>query len=69
MDGESGLLCDDSSESLADVIERALKAPPQWLHALGERAHEALYLPWDRVIDTALERYERLIEQKKRGRL
>ena len=69
VDGESGLLCDDSSESLADVIERALKAPPQWLHALGERAHEALYLPWDRVIDTALERYERLIEQKKRGRL
>lgn len=67
IDGESGLLCEDSSEDLANVIGHALSQPPAWLHELGENAHEALLLSWDRVIDSALERYTNLVWQKKRG--
>lgn len=67
VDGESGLLCEDTSEDLARVIAHALGQPDGWLRQLGENAREALFLSWDRVIDSALERYRNLIWQKKRG--
>lgn len=67
VDGESGLLCEDSSEDLARVIAHALSQPPEWLHQLGENAHQALFLSWDSVIDSALERYRNLIWQKQHG--
>lgn len=67
VDGESGLLCEDGSEDLARVIAQALSQPPEWLHQLGENAHQALFLSWDSVIDSALERYRNLIWQKQHG--
>lgn len=67
LDGENGVICENTSESLADGIAHALAQPAEWLHALGEHAHETLYLPWDRVTESVLERYSNLIWQKKRG--
>jgi len=67
--GENGLICSDSSESIAEVLMQALDQPKEWLQGLGECAYESLYLSWDTVIDTAIGRYKNLIERKQRGLL
>lgn len=60
-DGENGLLADDTSQDLADVLQKSLRDTVR-LKALGERAKTTIAVPWDGIIDMALERYEALIE-------
>ena len=63
-DGENGLLCTDDPADLADVIAKVLD-DPALAERLGARARETIYLPWNDVIDHALERYRYLIEKKR----
>ena len=59
-DGENGYLCQDSSESLARVVEAAL-TDPESLAATGQRAQATIPIPWSRLVDDVLERYGQLI--------
>ena len=66
--GENGLLCDNNPKDLAKVMTEALKEPEK-LEAIGERAKETIPVPWEKVMETAVERYERLIALGREGKL
>lgn len=59
-DGVNGFLCQDDSADLARVIDRAL-ADPQALARVGERARATIPIPWSRLLDDVLERYDALV--------
>ncbi|MCE5236066.1 MAG: glycosyltransferase [Clostridiaceae bacterium] len=63
-DGENGLLAEDSSEDLANVLLQNLSDAAR-LNALGEAARKTIAVPWDGIIDKALERYRALVEASK----
>lgn len=65
-DKENGLLCEDTTESLAAVIQKVLDNP-ELSRLLGENAKNTIFLPWSKVVDISLDRYERLIEKKKQA--
>ena len=67
-DGENGLLCENSSEDLARVMTEALKNPEK-LKEIGRRAKETIPVPWEKVLEKAVERYERLAALGKEGKL
>lgn len=67
-DGENGLLCENSSEDLARVMTEALKDPGK-LKEIGRRAKETIPVPWEKVLEKAVERYERLVALGKEGKL
>ena len=66
--GENGLLCDNDPKDLARVMTDALKEPEK-LTRIGETARETIPVPWEKVLETAVERYERLIALGKEGKL
>ena len=63
-DKENGLLCEDTTESLASVIQKVFDNP-ELSRLLGENAKSTIFLPWSKVIDMSLNRYQMLIEKKK----
>ncbi len=63
-DGENGLLAEDSSEDLARVLSKNLHDTER-LKALGAAAKKTIAVPWDGIIDMALERYKNLINASK----
>jgi len=67
-DGENGYLCENQPEDLARVIREAL-ADPEQLKQTGKKARETIPVPWDKVMETAVERYTRLIALGKEGKL
>ena len=66
--GENGLLCDKDPNDLARVMKEALKEPEK-LELIGQQAKETIPVPWDKVMETAVERYERLVALGKEGKL
>ena len=66
--GENGLLCENEAKDLARVITAALK-DPEGLQAIGERARDTIPVPWEKVLEKAVERYERLVALGKQGLL
>ena len=66
--GENGLLCDNDPKDLARVMTEAMKEPEK-LTRIGETARETIPVPWEKVLETAVERYERLIALGKEGKL
>ena len=67
-DGENGLLCNNDPKDLARVMTEAMKDPEK-LTRIGETARETIPVPWEKVMETAAERYERLIALGKEGKL
>ena len=67
-DGENGFLCENDPKDLARVIAGIL-ADPERRNRAGEMAKETIPVPWSKVMEAALERYERLIALGKEGRL
>ena len=49
-------------------MTEALKEPEK-LSLIGETARETIPVPWEKVLETAVERYERLIALGKEGKL
>lgn len=66
--GENGLLCRNDPKDLARVIREALKDPEE-LRRIGQRARDTIPVPWEKVLETAVERYERLVALGKEGKL
>ncbi len=67
-DNVNGYLCENQPGDLARVIREALSNPEK-LKETGQKARETIPVPWERVLEAAEERYIRLIELGKEGRL
>jgi len=67
-DGENGFLCDNSAEDLAAVMTRILRDPAK-LEEAGKNARETIPVPWQKVMEKAVERYERLVALGREGKL
>ena len=67
-DGDNGLLCENEAKDLARVMTEALRDPAR-LEAIGARARDTIPVPWEKVMETAVGRYERLVALAKQGRL
>ena len=63
-DGVNGYICEDDPDSMSAVLERAL-SDPQKLREVGLNARRTIHLPWSRVLDMAVERYEALVKAGK----
>ena len=68
VDGENGFLCENTPADLARVIREAL-SDPERLRRVGDNAKETIPVPWSRVLETAVERYTRLIALGREGKL
>lgn len=62
-DHESGFLCEDTSESLSQVLEYALDNLEN-TKRMGERARKDIYISWFDIMDEVIDRYKRLIKKK-----
>ena len=67
-DGENGFLCENDPKDLARVLTGAL-SQPDLLAKAGEKARETIPVPWDKILENAVERYTRLIALGKEGAL
>ena len=67
-DGVNGYLCENEPGDLARVIAGALDDPEQ-CGRIGENARETIPVPWSRVLETAAQRYERLVALGREGKL
>lgn len=61
-DGDNGFLCKNTPEDIAACMARALETAKD----VGARARETIPIPWSTIAKDVLERYEMLIERKKR---
>ena len=67
-DGENGFLCQDDTQDLARVIKNALN-DPQRLKQVGQNACDTIPVPWETIMEKAVERYTRLIALGREGKL
>ncbi len=67
-DGENGYLCENDPKDLARVI-RGIMEDPAAAGRVGENARDTIPVPWSRVLETAAERYARLVALGKEGKL
>ena len=67
-DGENGYLCENDPKDLARVI-RGIMEDPEAAGRVGEKARETIPVPWSKVLETAVERYERLVALGREGKL
>ena len=63
-DGVNGFYCEDSSQSICEVIEKCF-ANRERTARIGLQAKETIPVAWDDLIDTVLERYRYLIDRYK----
>lgn len=64
IDGENGLLSDNSPEAIADKIDDAVHHIN--LPEIGERAHDTLYKNWESIVDEVYGRYKEIVNAYKR---
>jgi len=67
-DGENGFLCENDPGDLARVIGGILDDPAK-RDRVGQAARETIPVPWSKVLEKAVERYERLVALGKEGKL
>ena len=67
-DRENGFLCENDPKDLARVISGIL-ADPVLRDRTGQAAKETIPIPWSKVLETAVVRYERLVALSREGRL
>lgn len=65
-DGENGLLVEPTEEAYADAIA-GLLADRQRYDRIAAAAREQLYINWDTVVDRVYDKYQELIEVKKKN--
>ena len=63
-DNVNGLLCDENSESLYEVLKQNITNRDKMVE-LGIKAKETIPVSWDAVIDQALNRYQEIISKSK----
>ena len=67
-DGKNGYLCENTAESLKDVLQDVLDDQEK-LKAISCCAQETIPVPWEKLLENAVLRYERLIALNKEGKL
>jgi glycosyltransferase involved in cell wall biosynthesis len=65
-DGVNGLLVEPTEEAYADAIA-GLLADRQRYDRIAAAAREQLYINWDTVVDRVYDKYQELIEVKKKN--
>lgn len=66
--GENGYLCENDPADLGRVMRQVL-ADPEASRQIGENAKETIPVPWEKILETAVGRYERLIALGREGKL
>lgn len=66
--GENGYLCENDAADLARIIKEAL-AHPEKNKQIGQKARETIPVPWEKIMEYTLERYERLVALSREGKL
>lgn len=66
--GENGYLCENDPADLARVMRQVL-ADPEAARKIGENAKETIPVPWEKILETAVGRYERLIALGRESKL
>lgn len=61
IDGENGFLCNDLTSSVAEALRTVLDHPDATAR-MGKNARSTIFFPWDRIVDNAVARYEKLTE-------
>ncbi|MBR6186728.1 MAG: glycosyltransferase [Clostridia bacterium] len=67
-DGENGYLCQDDAQDLARVMLQALQEPEK-LRQIGQNACDTIPVPWETIMEKAVERYQRLVALGRQGKL
>ncbi|MCR5297128.1 MAG: glycosyltransferase [Clostridiales bacterium] len=67
-DRENGFLCENDPKDLARVLGEVIN-DPELIRETGEKARETIPVPWQIVLETAVERYTRLVALGKEGKL
>ena len=67
-DGVNGFLCENNGPDLARVISSAV-SDQEKLNEIGKKAQETIPIPWDGIMEQAVERYTRLIALGREGKL
>ena len=67
-DGENGYLCENDADDLARVIRTALEDTEK-CRLIGEKAKETIPVPWEKILERAAARYERLVALNRDGLL
>lgn len=62
-DGENGYLCEDTTESLANIMEYAI-SNHYALELMGMEAKRTIPINWDNLMDDVLERYTELVDRR-----
>ena len=62
LDRQNGFLCEDTTQSLCDVLNMAL-SDRAMTKKVGKSARKTIYLSWDDIAASTLERYQALIER------
>ncbi len=68
VDGRNGFLIDESAEAMAALLS-SLTGREDAVRAVGRRAMEELYLSWSDSVAAAYDRYQAILEEKRRGLL
>ena len=67
-DGRNGFLIEETPAAMAALLER-VGADLPYLHAVGQRAMDEIYLSWQDAVAAAYARYEAVLALKNAGRL
>ena len=62
IDRQNGFLCDDTTQSLCDVLNMTL-SDRAMTKQVGKSARKTIYLSWDDIASSTVERYQALIER------
>ena len=67
-DGRNGFTIDETPEAMAALLREAVRDLSH-LHEVGQHAMDEIYLSWQSCVDDAYERYQFVLEEKKRAAL
>lgn len=67
-DGRNGYTIDETPEAMAALLERVCGDLPH-LRQVGQNAMDEIYLSWQDCVGAVFERYQVVLEQKRRGAL
>ena len=67
-DGRNGFTIDETPEAMAALLREAVRDLSH-LHEVGQHAMDEIYLSWQSCVDDAYERYQVVLEEKKRAAL
>lgn len=67
-EGQNAYLCENTPESLKDTLRQVLDDPGT-LERISLCAQQTIPVPWEKLMENVVERYERLIALNKEGKL